>query len=177
MSSAKRSLHQIVPRRASGDWNPFHTRTDIAAWGCRLQTAVALAALVASGCGVGSRTRGYPLHGDANTPLSAVARLHGYVEEVDGDNVTEHGNLYELLPGCHVIGTPRTWGGAGVDASATAETGHLRFVIKMRAGHDYEVRVLMLEALHRIEVETVEKDPNGDVVAKHLPVHPVSKCP
>lgn len=77
-------------------------------------------------CGVGNRPRGYPLHGDANLPLSAVARLHGYVEQVDGEPVTQHGHLFELLPGCHVLGTPRTWGGSGTYASATAETGHLR---------------------------------------------------
>lgn len=135
-----------------------------------------LAALGVGACGVGSRTRGYPLHGNANAPLSAVARLHGYVEAVDGEDVTQHGHLYELLPGCHTVGTPRTWGGAGTDASQTAETGHLRFVIQMRPGHDYEVRVLVLEALHRIEIETIERDPNGDVVAKHPPVHPETGC-
>ena len=79
-----------------------------------------------TGCGVGNRPRGYPLHGDANLPLSAVARLHGYVEQVSGEPVTQHGHLFELLPGCHVLGTPRTWGGSGTYASATAETGHLR---------------------------------------------------
>lgn len=128
-------------------------------------------------CGAGSRTRGYPLHGDSKAPLSSVARLHGYVEEVDGGNVTQRGHLFELLPGCHVIGTPRTWGGAGADAWVTAETGHLRFVIRMLAGHDYEVRVLVLDTVNRIEIETVEKHPSGEVVAKHLPVaDPNASC-
>jgi len=138
---------------------------------------LALAAFAACGCGVGARTRGYPLHDNPNQPLSRVARLHGYVEAVDGESVTEHGHLFELMPGCHVLRTPRTWGGSGTDRTVTAETGNLRFVIQMRAGHEYEVRVLLLEAVGRIEVEAVEKDPNGDVVAKHLPVHPESQCP
>ncbi len=148
-------------------------------WRGRIWAALGfLGTLSVCGCGVGSRTRGHPLHGRANEPLSAIARLHGYVEQVDGENVTQHGHLFELLPGCHVVGTPRTWGGSGPDASATAETGHLRFVIRMRAGHDYEVRVMVSDALHRIEIETIEKDPTGEVVAKHLPVSdPNPECP
>lgn len=68
--------------------------------------------------------------------------------------------------------------GAGTDAWATAETGHLRFVVRMRAGHDYEVRVVVLEAVGRVEIEAIEKDPQGEVVAKHLPVaDPNAQCP
>ena len=140
--------------------------------------ACAFAVVWTCGCGVGSRTRGYPLRGVENETPNQVARLHGYVQLVDDEDVSGYGHLFELLPGCHVIVTPTTFGGAGTDAWATAETGHLRFVIRMRAGHDYEVRVSVLEAVNRVEIETIEKDPQREVVAKHLPVaDPDARCP
>ena len=129
-----------------------------------------MGALAASACAVGAPTRGYPLHGSAHERLQDVARLHGYVRTVDGRDVSEHGHHFELLPGCHVVGTPTKWGGAGTDAWVTADTGQLLFVLNMQEGHEYEIRVHEYQALGRVEIEAIEKDMHGETIAKHLPV-------
>lgn len=60
------------------------------------------------GC-IAGEGRGYPLYPTTDAgPMapSRVARLAGYVRFVDGVDVSEHGTTFELLPGCHLVGTP-----------------------------------------------------------------------
>jgi hypothetical protein len=73
--------------------------------------------------------------------LGEVARLDGYVRYVDGQDVSDHGDSFELLPGCHVIGTPSTWGKSNEPASGAVliTTGKLTFALPMKAGHHYSV--------------------------------------
>jgi hypothetical protein len=60
---------------------------------------------------VGTPSRGYPLYPSdtGRRDESEVALLGGYVQFVDGQDVGSHGGLFEVLPGCHVIGTPSRW--------------------------------------------------------------------
>jgi len=100
-------------------------------------------ALAAAAC-IGGVKRGYPLYTLADPPLepNRVARLSGYVHDVDGEDVTEHGSTFELLPGCHVVGTLTKWGAFDPrSGGVVAETGRWVFAFPMRAGYSYSVSV------------------------------------
>lgn len=100
-------------------------------------------ALASIGC-VGGVTRGYPLYTPADPPLEPryVARLSGYIHDVDGKDVTEHGSTFELLPGCHVVGTLSKWGAFDPrSGGVVAETGRWVFAMPMRSGYSYSISV------------------------------------
>jgi hypothetical protein len=106
--------------------------------------APAIASL-ALGC-LASPSRGYPLYpsSDGARPSeSQVAELDGYVRFVDGANVSPHGASFELLPGCHVVGTPSTWGDSTTTntAAVIVTTGKLTFALPMKPGYRYQVKV------------------------------------
>ena len=109
--------------------------------GRRYDLRIVLAMMLASACITGTR-RGYPLY--PNPPLleeQRVALLTGYVHDVDGQDVSAHGQSFDLLPGCHVVGTPLKWGTMDSRAGAVITTGPHKFAIPMRAGHSYVVEV------------------------------------
>ena len=95
------------------------------------------------GC-IAGEGRGYPLYpttGAGPMDPSRVVRLAGYVRFVDGVDVSEHGTRFELLPGCHLIGTPSRWGSASMSGGVAVSTGTLTFALPMKAGHQYAVSV------------------------------------
>lgn len=97
--------------------------------------------LSAAGC-IHQGERGTPLY-DSSAPLERdrVAMLSGHVQYVDGKDVSSLASPYELLPGCHVVGTPATWGASSFNGAVTAQTGTIWFAIPMQAGRRYSVRV------------------------------------
>ena len=111
---------------------------------CRSLWLGLLAALIASlsgACITGTR-RGYPLY--PNPPLLAqqqVAFLTGYVQDVDGQSVSERGQSFDLLPGCHVVGTPSKSGTMDPKSGVVITTGPRQFAIPMKAAHSYVVEV------------------------------------
>ena len=92
-----------------------------------------------------SVARPYRLYRPAPQPLGPeqVSTLTGYVQFVDDKDVSSLGGSWELLPGCHVIGTPSHWGdqSAGGNFSVTATTGRWTFALPMKAGHQYRIEV------------------------------------
>ena len=102
-----------------------------------------------AGLGLGclaAPSRGYPLYplsDGARPDESRVAQLQGYVRYVDDVVVSPHGASFEVLPGCHVIGTPSTWGDAttGNTAAVIVTTGKVTFALPMKSGYRYTVRV------------------------------------
>jgi len=111
--------------------------------GMRLLPSVRLGCLFAAGCIVRAE-RPYPLYpvGELRPGPSAVARLGGYVRFVDGADVSKHGTSFELLPGCHVVGTPSQWGSIDSNAGGvSATTGTWVFVLATRAGYNYTIDV------------------------------------
>jgi TonB family protein len=110
--------------------------------------------------------RGFPLYPQTE-PLpdaSHVARLSGYVRVVDGQVVSGHGNLFELLPGCHIVRTPTSWGTSGYGGAVVATTPELTFALPMRAGYQYEVAIVAdapTAPTEAIDVKAYERDPRG----------------
>jgi hypothetical protein len=112
----------------------------IYAWAFALTTALSTVA-----CVTGAGPTPERLYAPTTQALRAdeVSTLSGYVQFVDGKDVSSLGTNFELLPGCHVIGTPSQWGAhsAGADSVVTATTGHWPFVLPMRAGYQYRIEV------------------------------------
>jgi hypothetical protein len=112
-----------------------------------LQFMMMLLTLSAAGCMSGPGLRPDRLYPPPPQPLGPdkVSTLTGYVQFVDNRDVSEMGGYFELLPGCHVIGTPSRWGeqSAGGGTTVTATTGRWTFALPMRAGHQYRIEVIV----------------------------------
>jgi len=80
--------------------------------------------LSAAGCLSGAGVRPYRLYPPAPQPLGPdqVSTLTGYVQFVDDKDVSSLGGYFELLPGCHVIGTPLR---GGVPTPGRTSVGNL----------------------------------------------------
>jgi len=111
--------------------------------------------------------RGEPLYPATEPRLSEnqVAQLGGYVRQVDGKEVKE-GKAFELLPGCHVVGTPARWRRAdsGGTGGVLVDTGHQMFALVMKPGHKYLVEVaveMMVGSMGSAVIRAVETDAAG----------------
>src|SRR5436190_21621245 len=103
----------------------------------------AVASVLLVGCLAG-QGRGYALYPATSTPRKPeeVAHLTGYVQRVDGKDVTEHGHSFELLPGCHMVVTPQEWGNVSAASGGISwKTGHLTFALPMKADRQYLIDV------------------------------------
>jgi hypothetical protein len=109
---------------------------------------VFMLAFALSGVGCISVARPYQLYSPAPQPLAPeqVSTLTGYLQFVDDKDVSELGGSFELLPGCHVIGTPSHWSERtpGVNSAVVATTGRWTFALPMRAGHRYRIEVIVV---------------------------------
>ena len=105
-------------------------------------------ALSAAACISATGLRPYRLYPPAPQPLDPeqVSTLTGYVQFVDDKDVSSLGGSWELLPGCHVIGTPSHWSerSPGSYAAVVATTGRWTFALPMRAGHRYRIEVIIV---------------------------------
>jgi hypothetical protein len=104
-------------------------------------------ALSAASCLSGAGARPYQLYPPAPQPLAPeqVSTLTGYVQLVDDKDVSSLGGYFELLPGCHVIGTPSHWSerSPGSYSVVVATTGRWTFALPMRAGRRYRIEVIV----------------------------------
>lgn len=123
-------------------------------------------ALSAAACLSGAGVRPYRLYPPAPQPLGPeqVSTLTGYVQFVDDKDVSERGGYFELLPGCHVIGTPSRMGvpTPGRTSVGTVTTGQWTFALPMRAGHQYRIEIRTgVAPMWRITVKGYESDLGG----------------
>ena len=131
-------------------------------------------ATVVAAC-IAATPRGYPLYptGGSITDPSQVSRLVGYVRYVDGDDVSDHGASFELLPGCHFVETPTKWGSLGDNGGVVATTGKATFALPMKGGYQYAV-VVEVESTAgptgAVRVRAYEHDPGGAVTRTFTPV-------
>lgn len=131
------------------------------------------ALVLATGC-IAGQDPGYPLYPvDPPRASHEVARLVGYVRFVDGQDVSSLGKAFELLPGCHVVGTPSSWTQGQVNAGATTvQTGRVDFALPMRAGHQYVIEVYvepMTGPTGRAGVRALERTASGETTHVFVP--------
>jgi hypothetical protein len=101
-------------------------------------------ALTAGACVSGGGPLPDRLYPPGPQPLGPqqVSTLSGYVQFVDDKDVSSLGGYFELLPGCHVIGTPSHWADQSLGGNTlNATTGRWTFALPMRAGHQYRIEV------------------------------------
>jgi hypothetical protein len=122
--------------------------------------------LSAAGCVSGPGTRPDRLYPPTSQPLGPeqVSTLEGHVQFVDGKDLSSVGGYFELLPGCHVIGTPSKWVQElpGGRAAFVATTGQLTFALPMRAGHQYRIEGITSAMTQRLMIKAYETDLRGN---------------
>jgi hypothetical protein len=126
-------------------------------------------ALSTAGCISGAGVRPYRLYPPAPQPLVAeqVSTLTGYVQFVDDKDVSSLGGYFELLPSCHVIGTPSRMGvpTPGRTSVGTLTTWRWTFALPMRAGHQYRIEnrdTGMMGPKGRFTIKAYESDLRGN---------------
>ena len=128
--------------------------------------------LSGAGCLSGAGVRPYRLYPPVPQPPGPeqVSTLTGHVQFVDDKDVSSLGGYFELLPGCHVIGTPsRGWLPVG-KSGTVAPTGRLTFALPMRAGHQYRIEVRTgVVPMWRITVKGYESDLRGNKTREFEP--------
>ncbi|MGB8294578.1 MAG: hypothetical protein WCG85_04060 [Polyangia bacterium] len=96
-----------------------------------------------------------------------VSTLAGYVQFVDDKDVSSLSGYFELLPGCHIIGTPSRMGvpTPGRTSVGTLTTGRWTFALPMRAGHEYRIENKdsgMMGPRGRFTIKAYESDLRGN---------------
>jgi hypothetical protein len=87
-------------------------------------------------------TQAMPLYSPSDAVGAAQAvLLSGYIARVDNRDVSALGDLFEVLPGCHIVTTPTRWGTETSASGMVAFTGPVTFALQMTAGHRYAVIV------------------------------------
>jgi hypothetical protein len=132
-----------------------------------------VAMFLAAGC-ISAGRRGYPLYpSDRALAPHEVAAVAGFVKDIDGQDVSKHGSNFEVLPGCHVIGTPTKWGQMNINAGEMVATGRLVFVLPMQAGHQYFIEVgestFANGPMWRVIVVARETDAKGSTIRTFAP--------
>lgn len=131
---------------------------------------------------VGGSSRGTPLYPDRGQPpsITEVAQLVGDIETVDGKSV--RGRSFELLPGCHVVTTPTSWGQHEQYSTMSGNLPKHTFVINMQPNRSY---VLEYELTSRtgnggnMVLHAFEQDAAGTKTAGLAPVSEqadIDKC-
>jgi hypothetical protein len=123
--------------------------------------------------------RGYQLYAGPPADVSAVAKLSGFVYAVDGKNVTRRGHNFELLPGCHLVTTPKNWGGVGETGGVVANTGPITYAIRMLAGHSYSIEVKpegSAGSIQSVRIIAKEKDSTGKLTGTFSPAPEDPTC-
>ena len=137
---------------------------------CTMQRHGVVMTLVLStaGCLSGAGVRPYRLYPPAPQPLAPEqgSTLTGYVQFVDDKDVSSLGGYFELLPGCHVIGTPSHWADQSLGGNTlNATTGRWTFALPMKAGHQYRIEnrdTGMMGLKGRFTIKAYEIDLRGN---------------
>ena len=121
-------------------------------------------------------TQPHPLYPAPTRPAEQVATLSGPVGTVDGRDVSRKGNLFSLLPGCHVVGLRKQMSEGGLGGAWSVELPHTIYVFRMQAGRTYEIQILRQAAGGAgsavstvgnatsgggVKIEAVERDATG----------------
>jgi hypothetical protein len=141
--------------------------------GASIVRPLSLAGVAISGCLVGSNSV-YPLYPDPENKRSSeeVATLLGDVAKVDGQDVSEHGAAFELLPGCHIVAPPEKWGKTDYNNTVWADVGQVDFAIDMKAQHRYIVRIDVSELRGTggsLSIKAWEEDMDGTMTRSFEP--------
>jgi hypothetical protein len=139
-----------------------------------VRTILGLAlALSAFGCASGPPPPGYPLYsnGGARRPQSEVASVYGPIQSIDGQDVSQHGSAFDLLPGCHIVAlaTDVVEHTHEIEIRGTARP--VVFALAMKPGHRYFLRRELVQTAgnYGLLIDGKEEDPAGNVIGEYGP--------
>jgi hypothetical protein len=111
-----------------------------------LSTACFLA--YAMGCQQAPDVPGYPLYpASPRLPRAQIARLFGPIGTVDGRNVADLGDGFELLPGCHIVSTRSDAIESTSEVSVPGRPRGRVFALPMQPGFTYVVKRQVLSGM------------------------------
>ncbi len=140
----------------------------------RLLLVAGMVAVWSRGC-VSGQEQFYPLYlrTARRLPQAELARLSGYVRFIDGEDVSSYGSSFELLPGCHLVGTPSHWGKTDFNSGGmSGDTGRWTFAVPMRAGYQYAIEVQVEQGTGptgRMRIRAFERDAHGTTTREFAP--------
>ncbi len=127
-----------------------------------------IAAIALTAC-ISGQQQAYPLYPHTGPPVSPeqLAHLSGYVQLVDGRDVSSLGTSFDLLPGCHEVQTPLSYGHSELNAgSMYMKTGHVVYSMTMKAGYSYVIKANVEKTgghTYGGQLEAFEKNAQGEV--------------
>jgi hypothetical protein len=152
----------------------------------QVKDAVLVSATILLGTSCGQfNTRARPLYPAPVRPADQVATLSGPVGAVDDVDVSRQGNLFSLLPGCHVVSLRKQVSEGGVGGAWSIDLPHTVYAFRMQPGRIYEIQILRQSAGGAgsavttvgnatsgggVKIEAVERDGNGRPVGTVAPV-------
>jgi hypothetical protein len=121
----------------------------------------------------------HPLYAGPARVEQELALLSGPVQAVDGIDVSNHGSLFSLLPGCHIVKLRSRIGEGDVGGAWSVDTHGRVYAFRMRAGHSYDIEVRLLpgkdglgtSAVGGAEIKAIERDANGSRLQTVARVH------
>ena len=143
----------------------------------RLAVACVALAFVA-GCTPRDAGPGYPLYLNPQNrlPASQVARLAVPIGSVDGRDVSAQGEVFDLLPGCHVVQLHGEMAQSNAYVAWSGRVPRLLFALRMKAGRTYVIRREIVQDMNattgRVVVIAYEEDSSG----KSTPLTPVQSA-
>ena len=104
--------------------------------------ASAFALAFAASCSPARLGPGYPLYPDPQVrrPEGSVARLVGPIGSVDGRDVPAQTDVFDLLPGCHVVQLNGDMARGNNYVAWMGTTPRFVFALRMTAGHTVVIR-------------------------------------
>ena len=134
-----------------------------------------IAAIALTAC-ISGQPQAYPLYPHTGPPVSPeqLAHLSGYVQLVDGRDVSSLGTSFDLLPGCHEVQTPLSYGHSELNAgSMYMKTGHIVYSMTMKAGYSYVIKANVEKTgghTYGGQLQAYEKNAQGEVTRTLNPI-------
>lgn len=128
---------------------------------------VGLAFAFAISCAPAPLGPGYPLYPDPQSrrPDASVARLVGPIGSVDGRDVSDQGDVFDILPGCHVVQLHGEMARSNGQVTWRGPVPRFVFALRMKAGRRYVIRrefvTGMSSTTGRVVVIAQEEDSAG----------------
>ena len=118
-----------------------------------------------------------PLYPGERRAPAEVARLSGPIGSVDGQDVSQLGKSFALLPGCHVVqpvSKVAEVDTTGPNAYVARVPPNVVYAMRMQAGHTYELEVRPRENTGQTSTDATIRAWDRDETGHATPVAPVA---
>ena len=140
-------------------------------------TASAAAVALVTSCAPAPLGPGYPLYPDPQSrlPDARVARLVGPIGSVDGKDVSAQGDVFDLLPGCHIVQLHGDMARSNGNFYWVGPVPRFVFALRMKAGHRYILRREFVQDMSSTTDSIVAFAHEEDSAGASSPLSPVQR--